>query len=75
MFTMRGFGEAIPDEGILTVQYDDGIIRDTAAEKERDMREAGVTMGAREYRMRRYGEDGSITRQDGRGRNRRRQRQ
>ena len=75
MFTMRGFGEAIPDGGILTVQYDDSIIRDTAAEKERDMREAGVTMGAWEYRMRRYGEDGSIARQDGRDRNRRRQRQ
>lgn len=62
MFTMRGFGETIPDEGILSVQYDDSIIQDTAAEKEQDMKEVGVTMGAWEYRMRWYGEEESVAR-------------
>ena len=62
MFTMRGFGESIPEEGIITVQYDDSIIQDTAAEKAQDMQEVGVTMGAWEYRMRWYGEEESVAR-------------
>jgi hypothetical protein len=62
MFTMRGFGEDIPDEGVLTVQYDDSIIQDTAAEKEQDMKEVGVTLSPWEYRMRWYGEEESIAR-------------
>ena len=37
-------------------------IQDTAAKKERDMREVGVTMGAWEYRMRWYGEEESVAR-------------
>lgn len=62
MFASRGFGEKIPDEGEVRVQFDDSIIQDTAAEKEQDMREVGVTMGAWEYRMRWYGEEESIAR-------------
>ena len=41
----------------MRVQYDDSIIQDTAAEKEQDMREVGVTMAAWEYRAKWYGED------------------
>ena len=62
MHASRSFGEGIPDEGEVRVQFDDSIIQDTAAEKEQDMREVGVTMGAWEYRMRWYGEEESIAR-------------
>jgi hypothetical protein len=62
MYVSRGFGESIPEEGSVRVQYDDSIIQDTAAEKEQDMREVGVTMGAWEYRMRWYGEEESVAR-------------
>ncbi|NHM16636.1 hypothetical protein GMI69_08210 [Eggerthellaceae bacterium zg-887] len=62
MFASRGFGEKIPDEGETHVQFDDSIIQDTAAEKEQDMREVGVTMSAWEYRMRWYGEEESVAR-------------
>ena len=62
MHASRSFGESIPDEGEVRVQFDDNIIQDTAAEKEQDMREVGVTMGAWEYRMRWYGEEESIAR-------------
>lgn len=62
MHASRSFGECIPDEGEVRVQFDDSIIQDTAAEKEQDMREVGVTMGAWEYRMRWYGEEESIAR-------------
>ena len=61
MHASRSFGEGIPDEGEVRVQFDDSI-QDAAAEKERDMREAGVTMGAWEYRMRWYGEEESTAR-------------
>ena len=57
MAVSRGFGEGIPEEGCMRVQYDDSIIQDVAAEKEQDMREVGVTMNAWEYRMKWYGED------------------
>lgn len=57
MFLSRSFGESVPDEGEMTVQFDDSIIQDTAAEKAQDMQEVGVTMSAWEYRMRWYGED------------------
>ena len=63
MHVSRGFGESIPNEGITSVQFDDSIIQDTAAEKEQDMREVGVTMGAWEYRMRWYGEEESVARE------------
>ena len=62
MHASRSFGETIPDEGETRVQFDDSIIQDTAAEKEQDMKEVGVTMGAWEYRMRWYGEEESIAR-------------
>ncbi len=62
MFVSRSFSEGIPDEGEVRVQFDDSIIQDTAAEKEQDMREVGVTMGAWEYRMRWYGEDEAVAR-------------
>lgn len=55
----RGFGEKTPDEGDLRVQFDDSIVQDTAAEKEQDMREVGVTMSVAEFRMKWYGEDES----------------
>ncbi len=62
MHVSRGFGEDIPDEGVTTVQFDDSIIQDTAAEKAQDMQEVGVTMNAYEYRMRWMGEDESTAR-------------
>lgn len=62
MFLSRSFGESIPDGGAMTVQFDDSIIQDTAAEKAQDMQEVGVTMGAWEYRMRWYGEEESVAR-------------
>ena len=62
MHASRSFGEGIPEEGEVHVQFDDSIIQDTAAEKEQDMREVGVTMGAWEYRMRWYGEEESVAR-------------
>ena len=62
MFASRSFGEKIPDEGEVHVQFDDSIIQDTAAEKEQDMKEVGVTMSAWEYRMRWYGEEESVAR-------------
>lgn len=62
MHASRSFGESIPDEGEVHVQFDDSIIQDTAAEKEQDMREVGVAMGAWEYRMRWYGEEESVAR-------------
>ena len=40
----------------------DSIIQDTAAEKEQDMKEVGVTLSPWEYRMRWYGEEESIAR-------------
>ena len=52
-----GFGEVIPDEGVMSVMYDDSIIQDVAAEKAQDMAEVGVTMNAWEYRAKWYGED------------------
>jgi len=62
MHASRYFGESIPDEGEVHVQFDDSIIQDTAAEKEQDMKEVGVTMSAWEYRMRWYGEEESVAR-------------
>ena len=62
MHVSRGFGESIPDEGIVTVQFDDSIIQDTAAEKAQDMAEVGVTLNPFEYRMRWMGEDEATAR-------------
>ena len=57
MSVSRAFGEGIPEEGLVRVQYDDSIIQDTAAEKTQDMAEVGVTMAAWEYRAKWYGEN------------------
>ena len=57
MCVSRGFGENIPDGGVMSVMYDDSIIQDVAAEKAQDMAEVGVTMNAWEYRAKWYGED------------------
>ena len=62
MHASRSFGESIPDEGETRIQFDDSIIQDTAAEKERDMKEVGVTMSAWEYRVRCYEEDEATAR-------------
>lgn len=53
----RGFGEGLTDEGDVSVLFDDSIITDTAAEKQQDMKEVGVTMARREFRQKWYGED------------------
>lgn len=54
----RGMGDAVPDEGSVRVLFDDSIIQDAEAEKERDMKEvAAGLMQPWEYRMRWYGED------------------
>ena len=52
----RGFGEALPDDGSVRVEFDDSIISDTAALKAQDMAEVGVTLAPWEYRVRWYGE-------------------
>ena len=57
MAVSRGFGEDIPDEGVMSVMHDGSIIQDVAAEKAQDMAEVGVTMNAWEYRAKWYGED------------------
>ncbi|MDO4807925.1 MAG: hypothetical protein Q4A07_11855 [Coriobacteriales bacterium] len=67
MHASRSFGEPIPDEGETRIQFDDSIIQDTAAEKEQDMREVGVTMGAWEYRAKWYGEDEKTAKARARG--------
>ena len=61
----RNMGESIPDEGDVTVVYDDSIIQDTEAEKTRDMKEiaAGLQMPW-EYRVRWYGEDEATARRN-----------
>ena len=58
----RVLGESVPEEGEITVSFDDSIITDTAAEKRIAMSEVGVTMHPWEYRARFYGEDESTAR-------------
>ena len=60
MAVSRGLGESIPSEGEIRVSFDDSIIQDTDAEKARDMKEAGITMAAWEYRAKWYGEEESV---------------
>ena len=67
MAVSRGFGEGIPDEGVMAVMYDDSIIQDVAAEKAQDMAEVGVTMNAWEYRAKWYGEDEKTAKARARG--------
>ena len=67
MCVSRGFGEGIPDEGVINVMYDDSIIQDVAAEKAQDMAEVGVAMAAWEYRQKWYGEDEKTAKARARG--------
>lgn len=53
----RTMGAKVPDEGLISITFDDSIVTDTAAEKAQDMVEVGVTMNAWEYRCKWYGED------------------
>lgn len=54
----RMFGNQIPDEGEVAIQFDDSIVQDTDAEKKRDMAEvAAGLMLPWEYRFKWYGED------------------
>ena len=63
MACARSMGEPVPDEGDVTVVYDDSIIQDTEAEKTRDMQEVSAgLMQPWEYRMRWYGEDEATAR-------------
>ncbi len=51
-------GEPLPSEGEITVQFDNSIVQDTAAEKAQDMAEvAAGLMQEWEYRAKWYGED------------------
>lgn len=53
----RLMGEALPDEGDVSVIYDDSIVQDTAAEKRQDMEEVAAGLVTREeYRRKWYGE-------------------
>ena len=48
-------GEALPDEGDVSVIYDDSIVQDTASEKRQDMDEvAAGLMRPEEYRRKWY---------------------
>lgn len=67
MAMSRGFGESIPDGGVMRVQYDDSIVQDVAAEKAQDVAEVGVTIHAWEYRMKWYGEDEKTAKARARG--------
>lgn len=49
-------GEGLPDEGEVTVSFDDSIITDTAAEKKQDLAELNLTLNPWEYREKWYGE-------------------
>ncbi|MBQ9001469.1 MAG: hypothetical protein IJ087_06415 [Eggerthellaceae bacterium] len=63
----RTFGEALPDEGSIAVNFDDSIVTDTAAEKRLAMAEVGVTMHPWEYRARFYGEAEDVAKERARG--------
>ncbi|EHF02188.1 hypothetical protein HMPREF1008_00894 [Olsenella sp. oral taxon 809 str. F0356] len=67
MSCARTLGDQVPDEGDITVSFDDSIVTDTAAEKAQDMAEVGVTMAAWEYRYKWYGEDEKTAKSRARG--------
>lgn len=67
MACSRNMGAQLPDEGGVRVVFDDSIIQDTDAEKQRDMTEVGVTMHAWEYRAKWYGEDEATARRNAEG--------
>ncbi len=53
----RLMGATLPDEGDVSVIYDDSIVQDTAAEKRQDMEEVAAGLVTREeYRRKWYGE-------------------
>jgi hypothetical protein len=45
-------GEGLPDEGDVSVIYDDSIVQDTAAEKRQDMDEVAAGLTREEYSTR-----------------------
>ena len=50
-------GEGLPEEGDVSVIYDDSIVQDTASEKRQDMDEvAAGLMRPEEYRRKWYGD-------------------
>ena len=62
MACARGMGVGLPEEGNVSVIYDDSIVQDTASEKQQDMAEVTAGLMTREkYRARWYG-DGSPAR-------------
>lgn len=59
----RGMGASVPDEGEVSVIFDDSIVQDTEAEKSRDMAEvAAGLMLPWEYRAKWYGESDEMAR-------------
>lgn len=57
MACSRFMGVALPDEGDVSVIYDDSIIQDTTSEKQQDMAEVAAGLMTREeYRSRWYGD-------------------
>jgi len=53
----RHMGEGLPDEGGVSVIYDDSIVQDTASEKRQDMDEVAAGLMTREeYRRKWYGD-------------------
>ncbi len=58
MACARASGDPLPDEGDVSVIFDDSIVQDTGAEKGQDMREvAAGLMQPWEFRCKWYGED------------------
>lgn len=57
MACSRSMGTSLPEEGDVSVIYDDSIVQDTASEKQQDMAEvAAGLMTSEEYRRRWYGD-------------------
>ncbi|WP_143252440.1 hypothetical protein [Bifidobacterium thermophilum] len=53
----RHMGEGLPDEGVVSVIYDDSIVQDTASEKRQDMDQVSEGLMTREkYRRKWYGD-------------------
>lgn len=62
----RRMGEDLPDEGTITVSFDDSIITDTQTEKTQDMAEvAAGLLQPWEYRVKWYGESESVAKTAG----------
>ncbi len=53
----RRMGKSLPEEGDVSVIYDDSIVQDTASEKQQDMAEVAAGLMTREeYRAHWYGD-------------------